>query len=479
MSILERVRNRWDSWTNFWTGLGTPRDKTEYGDYQLNSRLTDYELAALYNTSAIPRRIVNIVPREMLRQGFAVTCPDPTAATTVSEKLKSLDALNMVREGFILGRLFGGAVLMIGADDGRDPTEPLDEGGIRSLKFLQVFDRRRVIPETYYQDPRHPKFGEPCVYRLSALRTGAVSYVHESRLIVFRGAYTPAQERLYLVSWDYSVLQAPYSELRQFSMNHKSVEYLMTDASQGVFTMRGLLRMIAENKLEDLQARATLLDMSRSFARAVMLDADQGEKFEKVQTTFAGIKDVLDASAQLLSAASGIPVAVLLGKIEAGLNATAEGPIRLWYDELSCDREQDLQPRLERLVKIVALSLRLGDRKFGVRFKPLWQETAKEKAERNKLEAEEAQIWITAEVLTPDEVAVARFSGEEPQPYRVNPKSRIVDPTLGIGDIPGARPAAAKPEPPAIPDGNQGLSGPAPPVQKPPPDAKADLPLTV
>lgn len=461
MSILRRIGNafRADSWTNFWTGLGTARDKTEFGDYQLSAKLTDPELSALYHTGGIPRKIVNLVPREMLRKGFGVTCPEPQAAQAVSEKLKTLDALNMIREGFILGRLFGGSVIMIGADDGQNPSLPLDESRILSLRFLQVFDRRRVQPETYYQDPTHQKYGEPAVYRLSALRTGAVSYVHETRLIVFRGAHTAAQERLMLTSWDYSVLQAPYNEIRQFSMNHKSVEYMMTDASQGVFKMRGLLRNISEDKLEDIQTRAQLLDMSRSIARAVMLDADGGEEFTKVQTSFAGVKEVLDASAQMVSAVTNIPVAVLLGKVESGLNATAEGPIRLWYADVDSDREQDLKPRLERLVKIAALSLRMGDQKFGILFKPLWEETAKEKAEREKLEAETAAIWITGEVLSPDEVSVARFSGDEVQPYRINPKSRIVDPTLKASDIPGAR-VSPPPGPPAAPPGPQGATGP-------------------
>ena len=268
---------RADSWANFWTGVGTSRDKTEFGEFQLNAKLTDPELSALYHTDDLCRRVINIIPQEMLRQGFAVTCPDPKAAAAIGEKVKSLDVLNMVRDGFIWGRLFGGAVILIGADDGRDPREPLDEARIVSLRFLQVFDRRRVIPESYYQDPRHPKFGEPAVYRLSALRTGAVSYVHESRLIVFRGAHTGAQERLMLVGWDYSVLQAPYQAIRSFSMNHKAAEIMMTDASQAVFKMRGLLRMIAENKLEDLQTRAQFLDMSRSIARAIMIDSEQGE----------------------------------------------------------------------------------------------------------------------------------------------------------------------------------------------------------
>ncbi len=429
---------RSDSWENFWTGIGTGRDKTEAGTFYENTRLTDAELSALYHHDDIAGRVVDIIPREMLRQGFVITCQDPKAAKDVGDKTKALGALDQVKMAFTWGRCFGGALLLVGADDGQDPIQPLDMSRIRSLTFLHIYDRRYAWPATWYENPRNPKYGQPKTYRLTNYRTGGISVVHESRVIRFDGAPTGDLEKYRNDGWDFSVLQRPYPAIRQFSNVYKSAELLMADASQGVFKLRGLLQMIAGGNLKDLQTRAQLLDMSRSVARSVMLDADGGEDFTKVATSFAGIGDMLDRSANRTAAATGIPVTLLMGQAPAGLNATGASDIRVWYDNVQADREQDLKPRLECLVKTIAASLRYGDRQFQITFPPLWQETPKEKADREQVEATTAGVWITNEVLTPEAVAIAKFGGPEPQPYRVNPEALKLARDLPPEEVPGS-----------------------------------------
>jgi hypothetical protein len=424
-----RAIGRADSWQNMFSGMGTGADRTTAGVYSVSVRITDPELSALYHTSDTAATIVDTVPQAMLRQGFGVTCPDVDAATKVTDRAKALDVLNHVREGLIWGRLFGGAVLLIGADDNQDPRLPLDEAGIRSLSFLQVYDRRYAQPDTYYEDPKAPKFGRPKTFRLTNLRSGSVAYVHESRLIVFRGAHTGAKERQENLDWDYSTLQRPYEALRQFDAVYKAAEIMMTDASQAVFKMTGLLQMIAGGQLDVLNTRANFLDMTRSVSRAVLLDAD-GEDFTKIATSFAGVGDMLDRTANRLSAASKIPVPILMGQAPAGLNATGDSTIRIFYDGIESERTETVEPKLFRLVRLISIAERLGDRRFGIKFKSLWLETPKEKADREKVEADTAAVWITNEVLDPDTVAIAHFGSDEAQPYRVDPAERRPVPTL-------------------------------------------------
>lgn len=429
---------RADSWENFWTGFGTARDKTESTRYGADATLTESDLTALYHHDDIAGLVVDIIPKEMLRQGFGITCTDVSAAQTVAARIKDLGTVKHVQDASTWGRLYGGSLLLVGADDGQDPTLPLNESGIRSLTFLQVYDKRHAQPHVWYENSTDPKYGQPKIYRLRNYRSGGISYAHESRMIRFDGANTGDQERYQNLGWDYSVLQRPYQAIRQFAMNYKAAELMMTDASQGVFKMRGFLSMIANGQLRDLQTRAQFLDMSRSIARAVMLDADGGESFDKIQTSFAGVGEMLDRTANRLSAATGIPVTRLMGQSPAGLNATGASDIRNWYDLVEADREQELKPRLERLIRLIAISLRLGDRAFQITFPPLWQETKKEKADRLKQEADTAAVWISNEVLTPEQVAIAEFGGTERQPYRVDPKTLTPDLSLGRDDIPGA-----------------------------------------
>jgi hypothetical protein len=283
---------------------------------------------------------------------------------------------------------------------------------------------------------------------LSNLRSGGISYAHESRTVVFRGAHTGAQERQANLDWDFSVLQRPYEALRQFDAIYKAAEIMMTDASQAVFKMRGLLAMIAGGQLQELATRANFIDMTRGISRSVMLDADGGEEFTKVATSFAGVGDMLDRAANRLAAASKIPVPILMGQAPAGLNATGDSTIRIFYDGIRSAQKQDLEPKLERLIRVVAIAERVGDRKFGITFPSLWLETPAEKAARELVEAQTATAWITIEVLTPDEVAIARFGSSEPQPYRIDPLTRLPDPRAALPPTPTPAPPPKLPAPP-------------------------------
>lgn len=458
LTRLAHYLQRADGWINAWTGLGTGRDKTTAGRFENVVPLTDAELSWLYNGDPMAAKIVDTPPRQMLRQGFTVTDKDQGAATAVQTRARVLDVRTKLEEGHIWGRTFGGAVVMIGADDGQDSSLPLDETRIKSLDFLQVYDRRQVYPQTFHKNTRSPKYGEPAVYRITPY-DGTESYVHETRLILCRGAFTGLQERRTMNHWDYSVLQRPYDTLRQFWANHKAAEHMMTDASQAVLKLKGLFSQIASGDLTLLQTRAQFLDLSRSVARAVLLDADSGESLEKIQTAFAGVPDMLAKSAQLLAAVSGIPVTIIMGQAPAGLNATGDSDIRNFYDTLQVDRELILRPDLERLIHLIALSLGIRS-KPGIEFPPLWQETRKEEAEREKLEADTDNVRIQSQVLTPEEVALARYSGDKPRRPKIDALSRAAPPALPPEQVPGALQgtgaALSKPAPTQTPGAGPG-----------------------
>jgi hypothetical protein len=100
------------------------------------------------------------------------------------------------------------------------------------------------------------------------------------------------------------------------------------------------------------------------------------------------------------------------------------------------------------LIRVVAIAERVGDRKFGITFPSLWLETPAEKAARELVEAQTATAWITIEVLTPDEVAIARFGSSEPQPYRIDPLTRLPDPRAALPPTPTPAPPPKLPAPP-------------------------------
>ncbi len=454
LGLLGKALNL-DSWSNALTGFGTSRDKTQYGQFEANFRLQDQELTDLYNHDDISRKVVGLVPEEAFREGFSLSTNDPRAAEAVLKRAEILDLENAFLEAWRWGRLYGGAVIYVGADDGQAADTPLRPALVRSVDFLDVFDRRRVWPWRYYGNPKHPKFGKPEVYALQSL-TGGIAYVHDSRLVVFRGAHTDDYTRRTLNYWDFSVLQNCHEAIEHFNEIFRASRIMMTDASQGVFKMKGLIGMIAGGQRQLLETRAQMLDMGRSVARSIMLDAgsagEEGESFTKIATQFAGVGDQLSQAAKRLAAATGIPVIILMGETPSGLNASGDANVRLWYDGIRSQQRKIVIPRMTSVYTLIGNALGFKGETYPITAKSLWQETPAEEAARRLVVAQTDVAYAGIEVLTPEEIAANRFRKDG-----WNAETKI-DLTSRLGSFPEpedpALPALpAKPPAPALPPG--------------------------
>lgn len=415
---------RLDSWTNALTGIGTSRDKMTASSFAGDGLLPFGVLEDLYHNDDMAARGVDAIPEQMLREGFEISVKDNAETGDQIEKfLESLDVIDKFEEALIWGRLYGGSLLLVGANDGAsEPAQPLNENKIQSIDFLTPIDRFSVFPVKWYDDALKPKYGEPEVYRFLLPTTpnpgGIMNFqvgqeVHETRLIRFRGARTSIRRRRVNFGWDDSVLQRVYSVLLAFGMNWASVTHLLSDVAQGVMKIKNLASIITGNAKDTLRERAALADETRSVARVLMLDADS-EDFTRVPTPFNGIPDLLDRTGIRLSAAFGMPVTKLLGISPGGLNATGESDIRNWYDEIAAKQPRVLTPRLNRLIRLSMLAKNgpTGGKlieDFNITYRPLWQLGPTEEADRRKTVAETDEIYIDKGVQTAEETAESRF----------------------------------------------------------------------
>lgn len=417
-------------WMNCVTGLGTfSRDKVMQGAFIDSIRVTDPELAALYHGNDLAARIVELRPKEMFRRGYEVVIPDPDGAAEggqngnaeVAEELTKyaagLRCNELMRDAAIFGRLFGGALLIIGADDGQDVKEPLNEEKIRSVKYLNLIDRRFLYAHTYYGDLFSPKFGEVETYQVTnAFGDQQQSIVHETRVLRFDGAPVEILKKRMLAGWTLSVLQRPYDTLRQFDSSFQAAANLLVDQSQGVFKMQGLMEQIASGESKTLQTRMAMVDMSRSTARALLLDAEN-ESFERVATPMSGLSDVLNVFMQRLASAAEMPVTILFGREPSGLNATGEADFQHFYDTVSSEQKNYMEPPLVRLYTLIALAQdgptggQVPDAGIEIEWHALKEPNDMEKAELYSKMATADSQYVTAQVLMPEEVALSRFRG--------------------------------------------------------------------
>ena len=438
------LEEREDSWANLQTGIGVRGvDKTRAGTYLPVWRVLDQELTSLMNGSDIARKIVSKRPEEMFRRGFAIEGDGIKQTDNDAIRDFCTDHLRLETnflEGKRWGRLYGGSLLIMGIDDGRMPWEPLDEDNIRSFDSLSLVDRRYSFVQSQYAAMgTTSKYGSAQIYLISnavagygwdaygaqkidpksandLIKQGAqVVLVHESRVIRFDGNPADIITRQNLAGWSWSVLQVVYDAMRQFDQSFDSAAYLLSDASQGVFKLQGLMKAISSGNRANFAMRLQLLEQSRSVLRGIALDAGTKdgaptEDFTRVPTPFGGIPDLLDKMMLRMSSAADMPATELFGRAPAGLNATGDSDTRKWYDSIASEQENDVSPQLKRVFKLVALAkkgpLRGRRVKWKIKWRPLWSPTDKETSDTRLSNAQRDQIYVQNGIVKPEEVAI-------------------------------------------------------------------------
>lgn len=416
---LSKLTASFDSWANDVSGFGTSDDKTTYTRFIGGQLLSLQELSNVYHGDDLAARMVDVVPDEMLREGFTLELGDSGLNQAVNDKLEGLGIDAQLANGIRWGRLYGEAAILIGADDGRPASQPLIPERARDVNYLYVMDGRYFWPVTFYREAGHPKLGSPETFGvMSPGQSGLPSaVVHESRLIRFGGAPTGDQERLVNLSRDYSVLQRAYEALRAFNTGWKAVEILLTDGHQTVFKMQGLAEMIGTGGEALAAARLKVINLYRSVLRAIVVDAGDkeagvgAEDFTRNSVSFSDIPNTLDKFMLRLAAAVQIPVTILMGQSPAGMNATGESDFRWFYDRIRSEQTRKLAPKIRRLVNVL-LATKAWKQKpkaLTVNFPLLWTETPQQAAQtRSALITGDAAL-VNSGIALPEEVALQRL----------------------------------------------------------------------
>ena len=414
-----RARGRFDSWVNLITGMGTSAfDKRTHHQIASVRRLAPRELDHLYHCDDMAARIVDAVVEHALMLSYEVS-QDEDGRLRNERRRWDLDS--KIEQAAKWGRLFGGAAIWIGTDSGGRQEEPLDLEQITegSIKFLMVLEGPQdMAPVTYYRDPMHPKFGEPETYSVHRTTAEGITadgaslgaLVHESRFVFFHGADTSWRQRMNNGGWRHSVLQKSFNILRDTDANWQSFSRLIDNASQAVYKIKGLVDMIAEGKSSVMQDRMTIVELARSMARAVVLDAELEDFGQIGAQNFTGASDALDKSWQRLAAAVPMPVTILMGMSPAGLNATGESDMRSWFNTIQTYRRDELEPQIRDLTQVLASNAGIAlTEEPEIEWPSLWQMAPTEEADHQFKVAQRDFIYEGMGVLTGPQIAKARW----------------------------------------------------------------------
>ncbi|MCX5617020.1 DUF1073 domain-containing protein [Bombella sp. TMW 2.2559] len=161
-----------------------------------------------------------------------------------------------------------------------------------------------------------------------------------------------------------------------------------------------------------IQARAAFMQQVSEGQDTIIADLN-AEDVSIIATPLGGLSDLQAQAMEAMASIPGIPLVKLFGITPNGLNASSEGEIRVFYDEIAAFQENNLRPILERIIRLVQLHLwgELDDT-IDFDFVNLWQLDDEKAAMVEKAKAETDRMNIEAGKITPDE---ARMREEQDQ----------------------------------------------------------------
>ena len=418
--IRARLSNIKDALQNQMTGFGTSRAKITAGEYVDDPILQPPELELLFANNDLVYTIVSKIVEDALRAGFCIerrgnASDDRELAQDIENRLAELNTHDVLYRGATFGRLFGGAGVILGVKGAGPLSTPLEDENAKGIEMLTAWDRQDMTPIEWEADGTVRKYlwVRPVYGDLSWVPVE----VHASRLLTFPGALTTQRRRNQNGSWDLSVMQRIYQVLRSFDSMFASLDSMFADASQAVFKLQGLIQSIAEapaGASQDVATRMQILDLFRSSAKAIVLDAGDetgaaGEDFTVVERGSLGTLDgTMTQYYVRLSAAARYPMTVLLGTSPEGMNATGDSDLLLYFNTVDVFRNYVIEPRLLRLIRIVAQGL--GDTEsetWVVKWNELQRPKPLDVKTAEKMAIDSAVALVAHQIVLPEEVALS------------------------------------------------------------------------
>lgn len=404
-----------DSLVNWYSGLGTPKDKRTHAHYAYTP-LTKGQQDAAYRGDWIARKCIDIPAKDMTRawRGWQA---QPDDITVIEELEKKLKLQLRTRQALQKARLYGGGALIIGLDDSAGPQdEPLDleSVGEGSLQFVHSVSRWELIAGNLIDDIADPNYGEP-EYYTRRTSTGGISgaseiRIHHSRVVRFTGNEVLDPAIRDTEGWGDSILDAVNDAIRGASGTISNVAGLVEEAKFDIIKLPEMMKNFATKDYESrLTRRFMFSNSSKSNINALLLDKE--EEWDRVEMNFAGLPDIVKLYLLIASGAVDIPATRFLQQSPVGMNSTGDSDTRNYYDMLGSEQQTTIQPSMYNLDEcIIRSATGMRDDAIFYIWNPLWQMDDVQKATMVKTYTDVFVADNNAGIINPDALREARIN---------------------------------------------------------------------
>lgn len=393
-----------DSLQNLVAGLGTARDKASHSHYALPV-MDDQQLLNAFRGSWTAQKGVSIPAVDACRN-WRNWQADKAQIELIEAEEDRLNVKGKILEALLKARLFGGAAVFIGTGE-RDTASELkpDRIGKGGIKYLTVMTRRQLSATEIEQDPQSPRFGKPKAYRLP----GSTVEIHPSRLVIFVGVPHPDSELAVGTGfgWGDSVLLSAMPAVRHYDETVANVVSLVYEAKIDVINIPNLMSSMQDKNYERLLLeRLRLAATAKGINGTLILDGQ--ETHSSKSASFGNLPEVIAKTEQGVAGAFDIPGTRMFGQSSTGLGANGEENTRNYYDNVASRQKLEIKPAMSVLDEGLIRSA-LGSRPKEVHYTwaPLWQATAKERADIGKTTADTIKALKDSGLFPEDALSTA------------------------------------------------------------------------
>lgn len=390
------------------------RSKSGSNYYNGGELLSDAYLRDMYNSGGIGAKIITRVADDITSRGFELTGVEKT--DLLIRKFKQLEGAVKFNTLFRWARLYGGAIMVIRAMDGRSLDKPLNINKIDDIEGLDVIEAgmsRNVSVLKTYPDSTKANYGKPEIYSVSGLALNSVP-VHESRIIRMDGRTADIQTKRLTSDWGMSELQPVYESLLSLMSVIKSGEQVLDEMVIGTLKMENLDALCATDEgIAQVRKRLDLVDTSKSNENTIAISAN--EDYVRHVVNLSGMEKIQQNVMLMVSGAADMPATHIFGRSPQGENATGESDERQYNAKVYSEQEHRYSPALMRLFELICLSSKFQGPKsveeMEISFIPIKENTLFDTARAMDSASKALSNLVKDGVITAAEAKELVFSG--------------------------------------------------------------------
>jgi phage-related protein (TIGR01555 family) len=304
------------------------------------------------------RAATETTANEMTREWLIFTGCTPDEQQELTEAYSQFKVRDTFRDCERMDGFFGRGMLYIGIKgqetDARRQLpllytpETIKKGSLTMLKAIEPI---WTTPYLYNAiDPTQPDFYKPSMWYMLSKR------VHASRLLSFISRPLPdmLKPAYNFSGMSLSQLMEPY--VVRWLKTVDSVNRMISNYSTSGIKTNMQATLEGGQDSSSLAKRAQLFNLLRDNRGLLLLDKDS-EDFFQFNTPLSALPDLQAQAQEHMAAPSHIPLVKLTGITPAGLNASSEGELKVWYDHVSAEQVNEFNPNMDIVLKVIQCHL--------------------------------------------------------------------------------------------------------------------------